>query len=68
MRTKIIPLHDTYVPTAEFITAHEDALIANARRETLDNAISVLNLAMPKPVPKWASAYLGYLLLQRIEA
>lgn len=66
MRSKIVPLHDTYVPTAEYVTAHEDALIADAKAQAYASALKVMQFACPDPIPNWAAAVMCHLLVESL--
>lgn len=72
MRSRPTPKDYGYVSVSQDLTDYEDALMEAARvqakRAALDHAISVFNVAHPKPIPAWADEYLGYLIRQRIEA
>jgi hypothetical protein len=63
---KIVKLRD--IPVAEEIIIHDDELISHGRRAAYNDAIAVLNFAMPKPPPAWANRYLGYLLRKLLDA
>ena len=66
MPAKIVPLHD--IPVAEEVIAYDSELIRLGKKAAYNDAITVLSLAMPKPPPAWAIAYLRYILQKHLEA
>lgn len=64
MPAKIVPIHDKSV--AQELTEYEDALIAEARRETYGRVLKEMQAACPDPIPRWAGAFMCHLLVESL--